>query len=311
MDSNTCGALQLPWWTSTHTETSLELAVVGEDLQSVESRFLWCHSRKRSPGWQVKGTGIYLDALVVAVSNQNLASRGGSYSLKVSELSLIPSFSSWNKAEKWIKLRRVHCFKGPHPWAFCSLDFALLTNPEDKVVFDGILGLAPRSAQGTASSLGSFLLLARGFPSSLCTIRGACGWGCIGCRVGCCGGGRGHLEAAKIVQKMYIWVWPQSKKIVDFIGRPETKGCVDGSFCCPHPPPTPRPCWQSVWRGFPLCAGHTDEAQVKSPLLWAQCTQTHRYRSCDQLFLHPRYCHLVWIPESTEVGKEIVKLVKM
>lgn len=83
-----------------------------------------------------------------------------------------------------------------------------------------------------------------------------------------------------------------------------TKDCISGSLWVFNPPPPLRPCWPSVWRGFPWCAGHRDEEQVKSPLLWAQCTQTHRSRSCDQLSLHPRCCHLEWIPESTSMGKE-------
>lgn len=80
---------------------------------------------------------------------------------------------------------------------FRPLVFAHLTNPEDKVVFNGILGFAPWSAQGTACSLGAFLLLARGLPSSLRTIGGTRGRGGVGCRVGCCGCGRRHLETGE------------------------------------------------------------------------------------------------------------------
>lgn len=80
---------------------------------------------------------------------------------------------------------------------FCPLVLAHLTDPEDEVVFDGILGFAPWSAQGTACSLGSFLLLTWGLPSSLRTFGGARGRGGVGCRVGCCGCGRGHLETGE------------------------------------------------------------------------------------------------------------------
>lgn len=230
MDSYTCGALQLPWWTPTYTKTSLKFPLVGEDLQSVKCNFLWCDVRKRNlqplrlPG---EGTGIYLDALVVAVSNQNLASGRGSHSLKVRELSLIPPLCSWNMAKKWIKLWRVQCplkssrgFRQQWSedmklasevhimtnmmcdvWLVCPHVFTLLTNSEDEVVFNGILGFAPWSAQGTASSLGSFFLLAWGLPSSLRTIGGARRRGGIGCRVGCCGGGRGHLKAAEVTAR--------------------------------------------------------------------------------------------------------------
>lgn len=72
-----------------------------------------------------------------------------------------------------------------------------LTDPEDEIILYGVLGFAPRRAQGTARSLGSFLFLARGFPPSLCPIRGACGWGGVGCRVSRCGCGRRHLETAE------------------------------------------------------------------------------------------------------------------
>lgn len=130
--------------------------------------------------------------------------------------------------------RHEGSFKGPHCWVFFSRVFTLLTNPEDEVVFYGILRLASRSAQGTASSLGSFLLLAWGLPSSFCTIGRACGRGCIGCRVGCCGGGRGHLEAAIVTARGY------SQRCICVL--PETKDCVDGSLCCPHSPPPLRPC---------------------------------------------------------------------
>lgn len=72
-----------------------------------------------------------------------------------------------------------------------------LTDPEDEIVLYGVLGFAPWRAEGTARSLGSFLFLARGFPPSLCPVRGACGRGGVGCRVSRCGCGGRHLETTE------------------------------------------------------------------------------------------------------------------
>lgn len=69
-----------------------------------------------------------------------------------------------------------------------------LTDPEDEVILDGVLGFASWGAQGTAGPLGALLLLTRGLPSSLCPLRGARGRGGVGCWVGCSGGRGGHLE---------------------------------------------------------------------------------------------------------------------
>lgn len=49
-------------------------------------------------------TVVYLDTLIVAVGNQNLASGGGGHSLKVGELTLIPPLGSWNEQKKWREL---------------------------------------------------------------------------------------------------------------------------------------------------------------------------------------------------------------
>lgn len=99
MDSNACGALQLPWRTSTYPKTSLEFTIVGEDLECEGVYYnLRQHRNPLQPG---ERTVVYLDTLIVAVGNQNLASGGGSHSLKVGELALIPPLSSWNQQKKW------------------------------------------------------------------------------------------------------------------------------------------------------------------------------------------------------------------
>lgn len=56
-----------------------------------------------------------------------------------------------------------------------------LTDSEDEVILNRVLGFASWGAQGAAGPFGALFLLARGLPSSLCPLRGAGGRGGIGC----------------------------------------------------------------------------------------------------------------------------------
>lgn len=136
--------------------------------------------------------GLYLNTLIVAVGYQYPARGGGRHSLEVGELSFVPPLRSCRESNPTFQASKCTILSAK------ALRIAgaskSRTNPEDEVVLDGVLGLAPRGPQGAAGPLGALLLLAGGLPSSLRPLGGAGGRGGVGRRVGCRGGGGGHLE---------------------------------------------------------------------------------------------------------------------